>query len=130
MFFSIEREGEGCGDDDKAISLSNRLRIIDDFHFKHFWAASSLSLTPFFIFFIFGVRAKSKCIYHFIWEPIGENLWASREILLNKLYIKDTSGWLVVGGEFCSHKAHNRYDWIHTKANLNWYFYLNGGDFL
>ena len=27
MFFSIEREGEGCGDDDKAISLSNRLRI-------------------------------------------------------------------------------------------------------
>ena len=36
MFFSIEREGGGCGDDDKAISLSNRLRIIDDFHFKHF----------------------------------------------------------------------------------------------
>ena len=49
-------------------------------------------------FFFFGVRAKSKCTYYFIWEPIGENLWASREILLNKHHIKDTSGCQVVGG--------------------------------
>lgn len=50
MFFSIARDREREGEEDVAmmIKLSHSriwLRSIDDFHFKHFWAASSLSLS-------------------------------------------------------------------------------------